>query len=64
MSEKIVVIGGVAAGPKTACRVKRLMPESEITIIDSDSLISYGGCGFTSLLKMIYLQLVILPATP
>ncbi len=45
MPEKILIIGGVAAGPKTACRLKRLAPEKEITIIDQDSLISYGGCG-------------------
>ncbi len=45
MAQKIVIIGGVAAGPKTACRVKRLMPEAEVTIIDQDNLISYGGCG-------------------
>jgi NADPH-dependent 2,4-dienoyl-CoA reductase/sulfur reductase-like enzyme/rhodanese-related sulfurtransferase len=45
MAKKIVIIGGVAAGPKAACRVKRLMPEAEVTIVDQDSLISYGGCG-------------------
>lgn len=45
MGEKIVIIGGVAAGPKAACRVKRLMQDAEVTIIDEDSLISYGGCG-------------------
>ena len=45
MSEKIVVIGGVAAGPKTACRVKRLIPDAEVVVIDQDNLISYGGCG-------------------
>jgi len=45
MGKKILVIGGVAAGPKTACRVKRLLPDTEVTIIDQDSLISYGGCG-------------------
>ncbi|MBW2485695.1 MAG: FAD-dependent oxidoreductase, partial [Deltaproteobacteria bacterium] len=45
MSEKIVVIGGVAAGPKTACRVKRLQPDAEVVVVDQDSLISYGGCG-------------------
>lgn len=45
MSKKILIIGGVAAGPKTACRVKRLLPDAEVTIIDQDSLISYGGCG-------------------
>ncbi len=45
MSQKIVVIGAVAAGPKAACRIKRLMPEADVTIIDQDDLISYGGCG-------------------
>lgn len=45
MAKKIVIIGGVAAGPKAACRVKRLMPDAEVTIVDQDSLISYGGCG-------------------
>ncbi len=45
MSERIVIIGGVAAGPKTACRLKRLRPEAKVTIIDQDSLVSYGGCG-------------------
>ncbi|MCK5194037.1 MAG: FAD-dependent oxidoreductase, partial [Desulfobulbaceae bacterium] len=45
MGEKIVIIGGVAAGPKAACHAKRLMPDAEITILDQDSLISYGGCG-------------------
>ena len=44
-SKKIVIVGGVAAGPKAACRVKRLLPDAQVTIIDQDSLISYGGCG-------------------
>lgn len=45
MGKKIVIIGGVAAGTKTACRAKRLLPDAEVTIIDQDTLISYGGCG-------------------
>lgn len=45
MTQKIVVVGGVAAGPKAACRAKRLMPQAEVTLIDQDTLISYGGCG-------------------
>ena len=45
MGKRIVIIGGVAAGPKAACRLKRLMPDAEVTVIDQDSLISYGGCG-------------------
>ncbi len=45
MSDKIIIVGGVAAGPKAACRVKRLLPDADVTIIDEDTLISYGGCG-------------------
>ncbi len=45
MGKRIVIIGGVAAGPKAACRVKRVMSEAEVTLIDQDNLISYGGCG-------------------
>jgi len=45
MGKKIVIIGGVAAGPKAACRVKRLLADADVTLIDQDSLISYGGCG-------------------
>ncbi len=45
MSKKVVIVGGVAAGPKAACHLKRLQPGWEVTIVDQDSLISYGGCG-------------------
>ena len=45
MPQKVVVIGGVAAGPKTACRVKRLLPDAQVVVVDQDNLISYGGCG-------------------
>jgi NADPH-dependent 2,4-dienoyl-CoA reductase/sulfur reductase-like enzyme/rhodanese-related sulfurtransferase len=45
MSKRIIIIGGVAAGPKAACRIKRLAPDYQVTIVDQDSLISYGGCG-------------------
>ncbi len=45
MSQHIVIIGGVALGPKAACRFKRLEPSSRVTMIDQSSLISYGGCG-------------------
>ena len=45
MSLNVVIIGAVALGPKTACRLKRLMPDSRVTLIDRDTAISYGGCG-------------------
>ncbi len=44
-AKKVVVIGAVAAGPKAAVRIKRLDPDAEVTLVDQDNLISYGGCG-------------------
>lgn len=43
--KRVVIIGAVALGPKTACRLKRLSPETEVVMIDQDEHISYGGCG-------------------
>ncbi|MBQ7618073.1 MAG: FAD-dependent oxidoreductase [Desulfovibrio sp.] len=45
MAQKVVVIGGVALGPKAACRCLRLSPETELTLVDENFYISYGGCG-------------------
>ena len=45
MGRKIVIIGGVAAGPKAAARARRLDPDAEITIVEKDELLSYAGCG-------------------
>ena len=40
-----MIIGGVALGPKAACRLKRLEPDADVVIVDQDEYISYGGCG-------------------
>ena len=45
MGKTVVVIGGVALGPKVACRIKRLDPTAEVVVVDKDEHISYGGCG-------------------
>ena len=45
MSQRIVVVGGVALGSKAACRAKRVNPKAEVFLIDRDEYISYGGCG-------------------
>jgi len=45
VGKKIVIIGGVAAGPKAAARARRLDPDAEITIVEQDELLSYAGCG-------------------
>jgi NADPH-dependent 2,4-dienoyl-CoA reductase/sulfur reductase-like enzyme/rhodanese-related sulfurtransferase len=43
--KRVVIIGGVALGPKAACRLKRLEPDADVVIVDQDEYISYGGCG-------------------
>ncbi len=45
MAKNVIIIGAVALGPKVACRLRRLDPDTNITVIDRDNLISYGGCG-------------------
>lgn len=49
--QKIVIIGGVAAGPKAAARARRLLPDADITVIDKGDLISYGSCGLPLMLQ-------------
>ncbi|MCK5805524.1 MAG: FAD-dependent oxidoreductase [Lentisphaeria bacterium] len=44
-SFRVVIIGGVAAGPKTASKIIRLMPDADVTIIEKGKVLSYAGCG-------------------
>ena len=46
MSRNVIVIGGVALGPKAASRLKRLDPTAgSVTMIDENINISFGGGG-------------------
>ena len=45
MKKRLVVIGGVAAGPKSAAKARRCDPEMEIVIYQEEDEISYAGCG-------------------
>ncbi|MBN1788247.1 MAG: FAD-dependent oxidoreductase [Sedimentisphaerales bacterium] len=42
---KVVIIGGVAAGPKVAAKINRLDPDADVTIVEKGTLLSYAGCG-------------------
>jgi NADPH-dependent 2,4-dienoyl-CoA reductase/sulfur reductase-like enzyme/rhodanese-related sulfurtransferase/two-component sensor histidine kinase len=42
---RVVIIGGVAAGPKVAAKVIRLMPHAEVTVVEKGEFLSYAGCG-------------------
>lgn len=43
--EKIVIIGGVAAGTKAAAKSRRLIPDAEINIYTDDTNVAYSACG-------------------
>lgn len=43
---KIVIIGGVACGAKTAARLSRVCPEADITLLERGDDLSYANCGF------------------
>lgn len=42
---RILIIGGVATGAKTAARARRRDPGAEITIVEGGRFLSYAGCG-------------------
>jgi NADPH-dependent 2,4-dienoyl-CoA reductase/sulfur reductase-like enzyme len=48
---RIIVIEGVAAGTSAASKARRLDPNAEITILQEESVISYGACGIPYVLE-------------
>jgi len=42
---RVVIVGGVATGPKAASKIIRLCPDAEVTIVEKGKLLSYAGCG-------------------
>ena len=46
MGKRVVIVGGVAAGMKTAARLRRLDAEAEIIVLERGPQLSYGACGF------------------
>lgn len=45
MGEKVIVIGGTAAGLSAASKAKRVRPDLEIEVYERTGYISYGACG-------------------
>lgn len=61
---RVLIIGGVACGPKAASRLKRLMPEADITIVDRSAYISYGACGIPYYVEGLFDDVMVLNETP
>jgi len=64
MGRKIVIIGGIATGPKAAARARRLDSEAEITIVERGGLFSYAGCGMPFYIEGVIEDLPSLLCTP
>jgi NADPH-dependent 2,4-dienoyl-CoA reductase/sulfur reductase-like enzyme len=57
---RVVIIGGVACGPKAASRLKRLVPNADVTMIERDCLVSYGACGLPHYVGDVFPDVVVL----
>ncbi len=44
-TNRLVIIGGVAAGMKAAAKARRESPAMQITVLTDEQYISYAGCG-------------------
>ena len=42
---KAIVIGGVAAGMSAASKLRRVIPDAQITVYERGGFLSYGACG-------------------
>ncbi|PID85596.1 MAG: NADH oxidase [Chloroflexi bacterium] len=51
MAEKLIIIGGVAAGMSAAAKARRVNPDLEIVVYEQSGYISYGACGFPYFIK-------------
>ena len=61
---KVVVVGGVAAGPKTAARISRLNQDAEVIIIEKGEFLSYAGCGLPYYISGVVKEQKELMSTP
>ncbi len=42
---KIIIIGGVAAGMSAASKIRRVDPDTKVTVYEKGGFLSYGACG-------------------
>ena len=45
MVERLVIIGGVAAGAKAAAKARRMKPDMDIVVYQDETEVSYSACG-------------------
>lgn len=64
MAKRVVIIGGSAAGPKAAAKVRRLDQEADITIIQKGKYLSMASCGYPYFVGGVFDDREKLIATP
>ncbi|MFC1735805.1 FAD-dependent oxidoreductase [Candidatus Hydrogenedentota bacterium] len=42
---RVIIVGGVAAGPKAAAKIMRLRPDAQVTLFEKGTDVSYASCG-------------------
>jgi NADPH-dependent 2,4-dienoyl-CoA reductase/sulfur reductase-like enzyme len=52
-NKKILIIGGVAAGPSAASKARRIDPDADVKIIQDEKVVSYGACGMPYIIEGI-----------
>lgn len=61
---KVVIIGGVAAGPKTGSKIIRLCPDADVTLVEMGEFLSYAGCGLPYYISGVVKEQAELMSTP
>lgn len=61
---KVVIVGGVAAGPKTGSKIVRLCPDADVTLIEKGEFLSYAGCGLPYYISGVVKEQAELMSTP
>ena len=64
MSLKVVIIGGVAAGPKTAAKIVRQNPDAQVTVLEKGPFLSFAGCGLPYYVSGVVKEQKALMSTP
>ncbi len=54
--ERLVIIGGVAAGMSAASRARRVNPQMEVVVLEKGDYVSYGTCGLAYLVSGVVPQ--------
>lgn len=61
---RVIVVGGVACGPKTASRLKRVLPDADVVMVEKGPVISYGACGLPYYVEGMFPDIGTLMETP